>query len=436
MLRTMITLAAFLVWNIADYFGIRLIFEHLYISGILERKRYRYFWLPYSFAVSALYCISKMYFPGIICNILFVLFYTRMVPFIWSGYGISIKSMAFICLYEEIEAVFSMSGTIALAKSLKLPYGMHIWLDDMLASAVAVVLLLLILFLTHLKENKGLRIWLSDLKTWEYLMLILAIWFAGTIESSIWFGSSGDQLRIFSAILLLLVFAMAFDFIFVNFKNYVMKSLVDLLDNQMRSMTDFCREINERDTEIRKYRHDSKNHILALYAMIEKGQDKEALTYLRRLDDCLYANNRVQFNTGNYIADAMLSSKEGIARGYGTLIAFNGMVPAQGIDDKDMVVILSNLLDNAIEACMKLDGEKKICINSACENRTWAIDIRNPAAEQVSLESGNIITTKKDPISHGFGLTNVKEAVKKYSGTIKINSNDSEFSIRITVFLK
>ena len=81
----------------------------------------------------------------------------------------------------------------------------------------------------------------------------------------------------------------------------------------------------------------------------------------------------------------------------------------------DMVVLLSNLLDNAIEACQQYDkGDKAIHVMAVAQ-QDFFISVRN-TSEPVVIISGSIPTTKPEPQMHGFGLANIQLILEKYSG--------------------
>lgn len=84
-------------------------------------------------------------------------------------------------------------------------------------------------------------------------------------------------------------------------------------------------------------------------------------------------------------------------------------------DVSDMVVLLSNLLDNAIEACQQYDkGDKAIHVMAVAQ-QDFFISVRN-TSEPVVIISGSIPTTKPEPQMHGFGLANIRLILEKYSG--------------------
>lgn len=84
-------------------------------------------------------------------------------------------------------------------------------------------------------------------------------------------------------------------------------------------------------------------------------------------------------------------------------------------DTSDIVVLLSNLLDNAIEACQRYDkGDKTIHVMAVAQ-QDFFISVRN-TSEPVTIINSSIPTTKPEPQLHGFGLANIRLILEKYSG--------------------
>lgn len=433
MIRTIVTLIAFSIWNIADLFSTKMIFDKFYVLGESKKRNYRYVWVIYSFAVTYVYCMTKMYIPGIICNIFFFLFYLRMAPFVWSAYGMKARVPAIIFFYEEAEAVISSTVTIVIVYTAEIEHVSDAWIDDMTAAMSAVAFWVILSVLQYLRRNRGVKIWFANLSVPEYLLLIAAIFFAGNIETVIWFGDYSTQGKVSVMILMALILAMSFRLIFVNEKYFTMENLTRTLSRQMKDMTVYYTELSEKDRELRKFRHDIKNHMLTVSSMINEGKDKMALEYLSELSDEVSKKTDKRFNTGNYVVDSLLASKESIAKQHGTDIEFDGVVPHDGVDDVDMVIVFSNILDNALEACEKIGGTKKVIINSVYENRTWALEVINPVINRVSVINNHIDSTKDNVLLHGYGLSNIEDTVDRYNGTMNISCTENEFSVRIVL---
>ena len=110
-----------------------------------------------------------------------------------------------------------------------------------------------------------------------------------------------------------------------------------------------------------------------------------------------------------------------------TEIKINGPIPARDIKDVDMVILLSNLLDNAIEACAKIEGEKEIILESYIKKGKWMLKISNPVAQKPLIVNNRILTTKDNKRIHGIGILNIQRVVEKYSGNVLFLSDEKQF---------
>ncbi len=193
----------------------------------------------------------------------------------------------------------------------------------------------------------------------------------------------------------------------------------------MQQLTEYYNQLIEKENESKKFRHDIKNLLLALHSMIEDNQREKALYYIEDLQE-VCNQSKVNYNSGNFIADAILSTKQTKAKQYNTQIEFEGFIPSDRVKDTDMVIMLSNVLDNAIEACAKLEGPKVIKVISILRKNAWILKTENPS-EEISIRSNFIETTKEEKEIHGFGLGNIERAAKRYGGQMKLSYEKGVF---------
>ena len=94
-------------------------------------------------------------------------------------------------------------------------------------------------------------------------------------------------------------------------------------------------------------------------------------------------------------------------------------------------------MDNAIEACVKVSGvPTQIRMTSDFKNNYWYVKIANTSSSDIKIRNNNVLTTKSDPLNHGFGLQNIKDVVNKHKGEFKIAQTDGEFTLELTMNLK
>lgn len=140
--------------------------------------------------------------------------------------------------------------------------------------------------------------------------------------------------------------------------------------------------------------------------------------------------------TGNETLDVILSEKSLYCEREG--IRFTCMADGETLaflDAVDLCAIFCNLLDNAIEAVMKIpDREQRmISLKIAPLGNLVHIVVYNNYAEETVLENGAYCTTKADRRNHGFGLKSIKMAVEQYRGEMKIYTNGGVFSVNILI---
>lgn len=191
----------------------------------------------------------------------------------------------------------------------------------------------------------------------------------------------------------------------------------------------------ESNREIRKIKHDMKNHLYVIRELASKDKPEELKAYLSELEDNL-SHADVNIHVGNEIADAILSEKQKMAEALGIAFEVDGNMYDIQMSAIDICTIFSNMMDNAIEAVTQNDGEKWIRLSIKRHNNYLVICEKNPCTQKVEIVDNCIATTKSRGI-HGFGLENIKETVEKYDGDVKLSVSETEsgyeFNIEIVL---
>ncbi|MGF0094053.1 sensor histidine kinase [Lachnospiraceae bacterium SGI.066] len=182
--------------------------------------------------------------------------------------------------------------------------------------------------------------------------------------------------------------------------------------------------------------HDMKNHFLMMQNYLADGKVAEAQRYLEKLsaDRMAYSVERW---TGVEAIDYILSQKIDRAKQSGIITEIYAEYPKDcGIDPVDLCTILTNLLDNAIEACLKIpEGlERKISVTIRRIHQFIIIRIANSNAVVPVIQSGNLVTSKKNGRYHGWGVKSVKAAVERLNGTIEYEYSESLFTVNVMIF--
>ncbi|MCI5586441.1 MAG: GHKL domain-containing protein [Lachnospiraceae bacterium] len=195
-------------------------------------------------------------------------------------------------------------------------------------------------------------------------------------------------------------------------------------------------EIIQQKQELeRQFRHDLNNRLQILNDIAECGNISELKNYLSEIDTRQKKHN-IYSNTGNLIIDSIINSKLQDASEKEIKVNADIILPAHiEISTDDMVIILGNLLDNAIEACEKVDADKYIDILMRYENGCIFLNIKNSFNHVINRAGDEFITLKKDKTLHGLGIKSVKNTIETYNGIIEFSSKSNEFSVDIILYL-
>lgn len=194
----------------------------------------------------------------------------------------------------------------------------------------------------------------------------------------------------------------------------------------------------ESNREIRRMKHDMRNHIYCLKELYHKKRYGELGEYLNGLGDNLgHADTSV--HVGNEIADAIISEKMTKAEKLGIVLKVDGDMSGVKMSALDVCTIFANMIDNALEAVETLSGDdRKITLDIRKNHNFLLISERNMVGHKVEIHDNMIATTKRHKENHGFGIINMKETVCKYDGELEIEVVEGEnnhyvFQIEIVI---
>lgn len=204
-----------------------------------------------------------------------------------------------------------------------------------------------------------------------------------------------------------------------------------IITNQMQAQKKHVDELFIAQNQIKKIRHDLKNHMLALRALFAKNDCKSGIEYIDNLQS--FANmNSEMIDTGNIVLDTILTTKQEVARSKDISAILNIQLPEKlNIDATDLCVLFGNILDNAIEACERASGKKSIEISVIYEKSMFMCKVVNTAPDE---KNPFLITTKKNKNEHGIGLSSVRSILDKYESTLNIERTSDKFCLSFIIF--
>lgn len=177
--------------------------------------------------------------------------------------------------------------------------------------------------------------------------------------------------------------------------------------------------------------HDVKNHLICIFGLAEQGHNMQIIQYIKgmqrdidKLDYTVISHNKV--------IDIILNEKLALMNKAGIEFDYEiEKIDLTFIDDKDIVTILSNILDNAIESCVLSSG-KRVILKLYCYNEHFVVmKVTNSCDDKPKVKRNNLITRKLSKEYHGYGMKNIENCAKKYDGSMtwSYDSFNREFHI-------
>lgn len=194
------------------------------------------------------------------------------------------------------------------------------------------------------------------------------------------------------------------------------------------------RKIYEEQKRLEQTAHDFKNHINLLERYLDEGRYTDVTEYIKKLKGPLEMAAQQNWS-GNKMLDSILNLK--LSETKQKKIKVNaeiGIVQELPLSEYDLCVILSNLLDNAIEACEYVEKEKKeLLVDIKIMKCLFMIKVVNSIGREPMKKNGKYYTSKSNKKQHGIGLESVKNSVNKYHGTLLLEHTDSQFMAIISI---
>lgn len=190
-------------------------------------------------------------------------------------------------------------------------------------------------------------------------------------------------------------------------------------------------EVETMYRKMRGWRHDYHNHIQALKAHMELNRYDEAKRYLDMLNDDLTTVDTV-IKTGNVMVDAILNSKLTMIKEKGIHVDATAIVPQDvPFSGIDLSVLIGNLLDNAMEACLQMTNkeERFIRIYIDIVKKQLYISVTNSMNGRAKIKGLQYLSTKTG--LHGFGLIRIDRIAAKYGGFINRQNEEGVFATEV-----
>lgn len=199
----------------------------------------------------------------------------------------------------------------------------------------------------------------------------------------------------------------------------------EMIQREILYRNEYYQDMERYQEQIQDIRHDLKNRLTGLLAAAEQGSAElikdrlqEVLGDIRLAEEIIYSANPV--------VNAILKVKSVKAKEKEIPMQVTTLLPQRvSVDIGDMGVLYGNLLDNAIEAAMAVEQEKRyVHVESKFQEGRLLLSIKN---SKPSGTSSCQQTSKKDKIKHGRGIRSVRKVAEKYGGELLLKDQGEHF---------
>lgn len=185
------------------------------------------------------------------------------------------------------------------------------------------------------------------------------------------------------------------------------------LNQQLQLQEKNAKDLARLHSSQRKQIHDFRAHLNVLDQLLSSQQLDAAKHYIQSVSE--QQSERIFLvNCHHAILDALFNAKasEAMRKGIDLHFEVNDLASLP-LKEADLTVLISNLFDNAIEACERCSTYRNIQIRAFIERGCFHFIIRNTSLP-VTIRNDDIPSTKEEPYLHGYGLANIKAILKKY----------------------
>lgn len=409
-----------------------IIFEALIINTFFDSvgsKKNK--WLKLGNYLSFILILSIIYlFVDIVWIKLIILFVYMFILSLSHNISIKFRWLSVLILFIIINVVemlvgFIMSAVFSMTVSAIRETILYYTVGVLASKTLTFLIAKLIQF-----KNKT-----NDIKVSKSIIALYSIFPIITLAVGIiligGFGADIDPIYSVIGVIAEILLVIANISVFYIFERYARKTNIQfelqLEQEQLKLQSQYLEEKIEKQTLSAKEMHDLKNELFAIKQLLLNNTDAG----INKIDEICQVVEGMQsiVYTSNTSIDSLINSKKKEIDS--NSINFKCDCYISGFDeinDMDLCILLGNLLDNAIEACLKLECNKNIRLNFKQVDNFLNIIIKNTYNNENNEE---LSTTKDNKLNHGYGLKSVKAIVEKYEGDFQVIKDDSYFTISI-----
>ena len=419
---------------ICSTYFIEMLISYSFFSLIGDRKHKNSICLT----IGTLLFLSGAFFDIILSNVIwFNALYFSIINIVFSISCFRIKITRCI-FYSILLDIFQTALEIVSISLISIVSGTEVnaYIDKLLFFVIDVVISKSLYFLTCLIVTRFIRKEKADIKfpvaLYMYpvivIVTLLIFWSMCThfeLSYNYQLILSGISFALFASIVVL----------FISFQQSIEKeNIIFTLKNQVEKQDmdiNYYNILEKQNEDLRIYAHDTKNHLNAIHNLNSNPEIDEYLTkMISNLKNCSSI-----CHCGNHMLDVIIGKYATECEMKNINFGFDVCVTnLKCVKNNDLVTILSNALDNAIEAAEK-SSNKTINIATDHINTYDVVTITNSCDTPPKIKGNDLETTKKNKNIHGLGIKSIQKVLKQYNGDCQFEYNENKREFTLIIFL-
>lgn len=218
-------------------------------------------------------------------------------------------------------------------------------------------------------------------------------------------------------------------------KNTSLTERSRMMDAQISLQEDAYHRLEMQISETKAARHDLRHHLNVIQSYLQINEHERLQTYLAEYIQSLPMDKELTL-CENHAVNVIAAHYVSLANASGISVSVHLSIPENiGITNSDICIVFSNCLENALEACGRMQGsDKHINIKAECRGNMLVILIKNSFDGTLTYDGSELLSAKREGL--GIGISSVKAIVNKYCGVAKFEAQDGVFSVSIMMQAK
>lgn len=300
---------------------------------------------------------------------------------------------------------------------------------------VSIILFAVSLIFQHIKKLKNNEV--IKLEEW-IAIIVVPVASIYVLINALDYDDIEQSVAIGMVIAMLLIHIIIFHLYEVLLVSYQDKLSSAVYEQERKYYYTQCNYMAKNEEEIMRMKHDMKNHLLALSEYFKACESEQGEAYISELiGEKLSDRNDRWSDTGNMAIDSVINFKLNEANHKKVIVHADISAPNDlQLEASDITVIIGNLLDNAIQAVMKLPEEqRKINTLLQYDKGRLFIKIENSFDGNIKKKDGRF-ETMKTGADHGYGMKNVERVLEKYEGCVQYEHDEHMFYAKCMIYVK